>query len=230
MPPNITSGAMWSESAWQPKQWQRRRNGAWKEKQWTQWTANRWQEKWTGCWWDADFWKADSSASWSRSYDGGASDAERSSDAEEKLEEQCPWDYCVAKEHSADNDTSPSRSSIAASLPDADELRALHEAALRSFLVDGDEAPGLDTEVGPSGASHPEQAAFPQSIPIHGTDARCAFYNPVTGGVDCQLCAMYLNSLKQWEDHRTGKKHVKKFNSNKFTTACEPFHGHVTST
>ena len=33
------------------------------------------------------------------------------------------------------------------------------------------------------------------------------------------MCGMQLNSLKQWEDHRTGKKHVKKMSNPKL--ACE---------
>ena len=126
----------------------------------------------------------------------------------------------MAKDDSAEDDASPSGSSVAAGPPDADELRALHEAALRRFLDDGDEPPGSDTDVAPSGAARAEQAALPEVIPIHGADAGCAFYNATTGGVDCQLCAVQLNSLKQWEDHRTGKKHVKKLNNPKLASAC----------
>ena len=220
MPPSTASGATWSESGWQAKQWKGRRSGTWGEEPWAQWTAGGWQGKWTGSWWDADSWKADPPAGPAGGRDGGASDGERASDEQEEPEE-CPWEHCVAKEDSAEDDAGPSGGPRAGHPPDADELRALHEAALRRFLDDGDEPPGSDTEVAPSGAARPEQAALPEVIPIHGAAARCAFYNPTTGGVDCQLCAMHLNSLKQWEDHRTGKKHVKKL-SNPKLAACEP--------
>ena len=121
----------------------------------------------------------------------------------------------MAKENCAEDDTGSSGSVVVSRFPDAEELRALHEAALRNFLDDGDKPPVSDAEGTPGGASRPEQVALPEVIPIHRADARCAFYNPTTGGVDCQVCAMHLNSLKQWEDHRTGKKHVKKLTSNK---------------
>ena len=41
------------------------------------------------------------------------------------------------------------------------------------------------------------------------------------GGVDCELCGMHLNSLKQWEDHRTGKKHVKKMKNPTNKLTCD---------
>lgn len=221
MPPSTTSGtsATWSESGWQSKQWKGKRSGTWEEDPWAQWTG--WQGKWTGSWWENDSWKADPPADSPEGRDdGGVSEDER---ADEEQEEPCPWEHCVAKEEAAEDVQPPNGSQAEAKaecLPDADELRLLHEAALKQFLDadDDDDLPGSDTEVVPS-AAPPEVAALPEVIPIHGADARCAFYNPTTGGVDCQLCGMHLNSLKQWEDHRTGKKHVKKMSNPKL--ACD---------
>ena len=35
------------------------------------------------------------------------------------------------------------------------------------------------------------------------------------------MCGMHLNSLKQWEDHRLGKKHVKKMRNPTKKLACD---------
>ena len=139
--------------------------------------------------------------------------------ADEEQQEPCLWEHCVAKEEAAEDVQPPDdfQPAAKAEFPDADELKALHEAALRQFLDNDDDLPGSDVEVAPN-AAPPEVAALPEVLPIHGADAGYAFYNTTTGGVDCQLCGMHLNSLKQWEDHRTGKKHVKKSNNPKL--AC----------
>jgi len=209
MPPSAASGTTWSESGWQAKQWKGRSSGTWEQDPWAQWTG--WQGKSTGSWWDTDTWKADPEGH----DDGDVSDDERASDEQK---ESCPWLHCVAKEDSAEDDSHPAEPKTECP-PDADELAALHAAALKQFLLgDGDDLPGSDTEVSPS-AAPADAAELPEVIPIHGADAKCAFYNPTTGGVDCQLCGMHLNSLKQWEDHRTGKKHVKKLSNPKL--ACE---------
>lgn len=248
MPPSTASGATtWTDSGWQTRQWKGRRSGAaegeaaegaawsdsgWQTKQWKdpwgQFTAGGWQGKWTSSWWDDDSWSADPPAGPSAEGrdGGGASDGERASDEQE--EEPRPWEHCVgtssgSKEDAVAEDDVQHATPTAARPPDADELRALHAEALRQFMMGDDcEPPGSDTEVAASGAAQPAPPTLPEVIPIHGADARCAFYNPTTGGVDCQLCAMHLNSLKQWEDHRTGKKHVKKLNNPKLANACEP--------
>lgn len=107
------------------------------------------------------------------------------------------------------------------------ELQALHSAAITSYLQ-GDQheheatnSPMSDHSGVPPGesvldvVSNPEPAVL-GPIFIHGDGPpESAVYDPTTGGVDCHLCMMHLNSLKQWEDHRTGKKHVKKLNNPK---------------
>ena len=52
---------------------------------------------------------------------------------------------------------------------------------MRQFLDNDDDLPSPDTDVVPN-ADHPEVAALPEVIPIHGADARWAFYNPTTRG------------------------------------------------
>ena len=161
--------------------------------------------------WENDSWKADPPEDSPEGRDdGGDSDDEGDEEEEEEEEEPTPWEHCAAK-------GGQTLGAAKAKLPDADELGALHAAALRQFLDNDDDLPGSDAEVVPN-AAPPEVAALPEVLPIHGADARGAFYNTTTGGVDCQLCGMHLNSLKQWEDHRTGKKHVKKINNPKL--AC----------
>ena len=225
MPPSTTKSLdTWSGSGWQSKQWKGKRSGTqwtcqqadwtgswWEQDPRAQWTG--WQGNSTGSWWENDSWKADPPEDSPKGRDdGGDSGDERDEEEEEEEEEEepTPWEHCVAK-------GGQTLGAAKAKLPDADDLRALHEAALRQFLDNDDDLPGSDVEVAPN-AAPPEVAALPEVLPIHGADAGYAFYNTTTGGVDCQLCGMHLNSLKQWEDHRTGKKHVKKSNNPKL--AC----------
>jgi len=195
-----------------------RRDGAWEEDPWAQWTS--WQGKQTGCWWDAGSWKADRPEDTPEVPDGGGVSEDEQAGKSEDEEALRPWEHCITKEEeSAAEGAQPQpdgshREPKAGRIPDADELRALHKAALRQFLTDGEDLPDSDTEAAG------QAAALPEVIPIHGADARFSFYNPTTGGVDCHLCGMHLNSLKQWEDHRTGKKHVKKISNPKL--ACDP--------
>ena len=92
---------------------------------------------------------------------------------------------------------------------DQDELRRLHEAALRRFLLDEPEL-GSDDE--------PLAGARLRMLNDHGIDVAIAVFDPETGGVTCKLCNIALNSTSQWADHQKGKKHLKKFSAGKRRT------------
>ena len=167
MPPSTTKSLdTWSESGWQSKQWKGKRSGTqwtcqqadwtgswWEQDPRAQWTG--WQGNSTGSWWENDSWKADPPEDSPEGRDdGGVSDDER---ADEEQQEPCLWEHCVAKEEAAEDVQPPDDSQAEAKaecLPDErDELRFLHEAALKQFLDnDDDDLPGPDTEVVPSAA------------------------------------------------------------------------------
>lgn len=196
---------------WAPHPWWSTRSWGCAADSW--WSTHSWGN--TDCWkageQDEDqndkFWKQDCCKADDQDEDDssrGASDDERPID--EQYDEPCSWEHCVAPPEQK-TDSTPF---------DEEEFRAIHEAALKQFYDDCDDFLGLDTEVVPTAA--PAEARETEVIAIHeelidvvrcGTCTTCAFYNPTTGGVDCSLCGMHLNSLIQWKDHRIGKKHVK---------------------
>ena len=127
-------------------------SGKWDEVRWAQWTE--WQGK---SWWDPDAWRAG-----------------------DEQEEPCPLLHCVVKEGSAEDDshsaepkterlrdtdkTCPSKMSHGQlRATDADELAALHSAALRRFLYEGIDLTDSDTEAA---------EALPEFIAIHGAAGR----------------------------------------------------------
>lgn len=76
--------------------------------------------------------------------DGGVSDDDRASGADREAPR--PWEHCVAMEDSRPPPDGIRPGPTSESPPDADELRALHEAALRQFLSI-DRLPDADARV-----------------------------------------------------------------------------------
>lgn len=96
-------------------------------------------------------------------------------------------------------------SDVQAQEDDQDELRRLHEAALRRFLLDEPEL-GSDDE--------PLAGARTRMLNDHGIDVGIGVVvDPETGGVTCKLCNIVLNSKSQWTDHQKGNKHFKKLSA-----------------
>ena len=95
-------------------------------------------------------------------------------------------------------------SDVQAPEDDQDELRRLHEAALRRFLLDEPEL-GSDDE--------PLAGARTRMLNDHGIDVGISVFNPATGEVTCKLCSIVLNSKSQWTDHQKGNKHFKKLSA-----------------
>lgn len=178
-----SAGGTWSASGWQSRQWEGRRSGTWEEDPWTQRTG--WRGKWTGSWWGADSWKADPPADSPECRDGGAaSEDERAS---KEQDEPCPWEHGAAMEEPAEDAQPPQDDShpepTTGSPPHADELRALHEAALMQFL-DNDEAPTpADTEDVPF-AAPPEVAALATTTSCRNdTEDEACFADRCNAGV-----------------------------------------------
>jgi len=100
-------------------------------------------------------------------------------------------------------------SDVQAPEDDQDELRRLHEAALRRFLLDEPEL-GSDDE--------PLAGARTRMLNDHGIDVGISVFDPATGEVTCKLCSIVLNSKSQWTDHQKGNKHFKKLSAEKRRT------------
>ena len=95
---------------------------------------DRWQAKQR----DTDSWRADALADSPEGRDDGVTDDERASDDRQAEEEPCPGELCAASEECMEDAWPPpgADESKAETPGAADDLRALHDAALRDFIAD----------------------------------------------------------------------------------------------
>lgn len=191
-----------------------------------------WSESKSSTWWDGrndktSKWKWNSgwdTAAWSSAgwqdgvwQDDGGEDSPKDLGHDAEAPERHPWENCADRQDAkgADKPLAPDDSAAEPTdrelgvqpledEDDQDELRRLHEAALRRFLLDEPEL-GSDDE--------PLAGARTQMLVDHDIDAGIALFDPETGGVTCKLCNIALNSKSQWADHQKGKKHFKKLSA-----------------